>query len=322
MASATLPGPATAKGAQYPPSSTFIQMQPFPQPPQGSHSPVEEQIKLSMPWKYEGYQAISKWMASDDDFFVFRRFESLNADTILWMQDHIARLETELKAMHKLVADSKLEQNLRNDSHRWDEQHMPRRTQIMGELSRQLLHYNQFVDAFSKVRARPRAEKRQVDNVVNWLDRGAIVEEEADFANHASDLISINARTRTPLGRWLEGCRKPHLWRIFREKDRPGLHVKAASTVYSSNQKFDRLTSRTIIVLGLVMLLAPMWWLEFVSSSNIRLGIITGFLCVFISIMSTATINQPFQVVAATAAYAAVLMVFMQIDSNGSYAPT
>lgn len=33
-------------------------------------------------------------------------------------------------------------------------------------------------------------------------------------------------------------------------------------------------------------------------------------------VMSIATNNRPFEVVAATAAYAAVLMVFMQIDGK------
>jgi hypothetical protein len=83
--------------------------------------------------------------------------------------------------------------------------------------------------------------------------------------------------------------------------------------VYSSNEKFERLTTRSIIVTGLIALLTPMWWLEFVSGSQARLGIITGFICAFIFIMSVATHNRPFEVVAATAAYAAVLMVFMQI---------
>lgn len=64
------------------------------------------------------------------------------------------------------------------------------------------------------------------------------------------------------------------------------------------------------------MLLAPMWWLEFVSGSKKRLAIITAFLVVFILAMATATVNRPFEVVAATAAYAAVLMVFMQIDEK------
>jgi hypothetical protein len=85
-------------------------------------------------------------MASDDDFFVFRRFESLNANTILWMQDHISRLEKELAEIHQMVEDSKPTQRLRNDSFRWDATcmhgSMQRRDQIMAELSRQLLHYS------------------------------------------------------------------------------------------------------------------------------------------------------------------------------------
>ena len=64
------------------------------------------------------------------------------------------------------------------------------------------------------------------------------------------------------------------------------------------------------------MLLAPIWWLAFVSDDKKRLGIITAFVCIFISVMATAT-NKPFEAVAATAAYAAVLMVFMQVDPKG-----
>jgi hypothetical protein len=179
-----------------------------------------------------------------------------------------------------------------------------------------LLRIDEFVEAFSKLRTRPRADKRQVDNVNNWLQRGAIAETEAEFATHCSDLISINSRNSAPLGQWLEACRKLHLWRIFRAKNVPDLHIKSPATVYSSNQKFDGLTTTSIIFMGLVMLLAPMWWLEFVSGSESRLKIITGFICVFIVVMSTATIHRPFEVVASTAAYAAVLMVFMQIDGK------
>jgi hypothetical protein len=98
----------------------------------------------------------------------------------------------------------------------------------------------------------------------------------------------------------------------------PDVHIDSDTTVYSSDEKFECFTTRSIILAGLIALLAPMWWLEFVSSSNARLGIITGFICVFISIMSVATTNRPFEVVAATAAYAAVLMVFMQIDGRAT----
>jgi hypothetical protein len=105
---------------------------------------------------------------------------------------------------------------------------------------------------------------------------------------------------------------------MFRAQLVPGHHVESKTTVYSSDEKFERFTTASIIITGLIMLLAPMWWLESTSASKVRLGIITGFICAFISIMSMATNNRPFEVVAATAAYAAVLMVFMQIDGKGS----
>jgi hypothetical protein len=91
--------------------------------------------------------------------------------------------------------------------------------------------------------------------------------------------------------------------------------VDSKSTVYSSDEKFERFTTRSIIIIGLIALLTPMW-LEFVSASKARLGIITSFICAFIFVMSVATHNRPFEVVAATAAYAAVLMVFMQIGGD------
>jgi hypothetical protein len=146
------------------------------------------------------------------------------------------------------------------------------------------------------------------------LKHGAISQSERTFVNKASDLIAINSRIRPPLGQWIEACQSLHLWKVFRAKAVTGLHVESEKTVYSSDSKFEGFTTICIIATGLLMLLAPMWWLEYVSDSVTRLKIITGFLCVFISIMTIATINRPFEVVAATAAYAAVLIVFMQIN--------
>lgn len=66
------------------------------------------------------------------------------------------------------------------------------------------------------------------------------------------------------------------------------------------------------------MLLAPLWWLEYVNQDEKKLGVMTGFICVFVGLMSLGTVNRPGEVVAATAAYAAVLMVFMQVHAQDS----
>jgi hypothetical protein len=90
--------------------------------------------------------------------------------------------------------------------------------------------------------------------------------------------------------------------KLLRAKHNEGVHVRSEATKYSDNERAERFTNAAIILVGLIMMLAPMWWLENVSVSPTRLKFITGFVCVFIVMMTTATINKHFEVVAATAA--------------------
>lgn len=191
--------------------------------------------------------------------------------------------------------------------------------------ARSLQQADKYVEAFSKIRSRPSANERQINNVRNWLSdikggyRQAIdVQETKSYmdSRYAADLISISLRSRPPLGRWLESFQKLQLSKLFRAELIPGKHKESRTTTYSSDTKFENLTNCSIILGGLIMLLTPLWLLEYYSGSKTRLGIITTFVVVFMFTMSTATINRPFEVVAASAAYAAVLMVFMQINPS------
>ncbi|KAF2441987.1 hypothetical protein P171DRAFT_522900 [Karstenula rhodostoma CBS 690.94] len=313
-ASIPLPGPVTEPSSNLPSTSPPISLQHLSP---SSTLTITSQDKRNSAWKYEGYKAFSSWMASEDDFFLFRRFGDLNCRTILWMQDRIKRVEDDLRRLDEWVEKSHPDEKLRNDSFKWDEQHMQQRHAHMEQLSRQLHHYNQFIDSYAKVRARPRADERLIQNVKSWLARGAVAPEESSFIDHTSDLTSIHHRTQPPLGRWLESFGRLHRSRLFRAKRGNDADEKASGTTISSNSRFDFITNTSIILGGLVMLLAPLWWLEYVNDSEKKLAVMTGFICVFVGLMSTATVNRPGEVVAATAAYTAVLMVFMQVDGKG-----
>jgi hypothetical protein len=43
------------------------------------------------PWKYTGYKKYSWFLASDDDFLIFRRFMTLNARVLLLLQDELLK---------------------------------------------------------------------------------------------------------------------------------------------------------------------------------------------------------------------------------------
>lgn len=87
------------------------------------------------------------------------------------------------------------------------------------------------------------------------------------------------------------------------------------STIYSKESRIKRFITCATIVVGLAMLIGPLWLLQYNSKrgQSVRLVIISSFLIGFALLLSVVTVTKPFEVLSATAAYAAVLMVFMQL---------
>lgn len=46
--------------------------------------------KVNIAWQYHGYPALSRWMASSNDFFLLRRFSPLQVRCLLYLQNRIA----------------------------------------------------------------------------------------------------------------------------------------------------------------------------------------------------------------------------------------
>lgn len=59
------------------------------------------------------------------------------------------------------------------------------------------------------------------------------------------------------------------------------------------------------------MLIAPMWILEFLGSGKVKLGVITGFIVVFLGLFSGMTDAKPFETLTATAGL--VILLFYSL---------
>ena len=99
-------------------------------------------------------------------------------------------------------------------------------------------------------------------------------------------------------------------------------NYESNTTIYNKDSLIDKVVTCVTIALGLGMLIGPLWLLQHVSNDpssgsdlSIRLTIITVFVAAFTVFMSILTNAHTFEVLAATAAYSAVLMVFMQLNS-------
>ena len=74
------------------------------------------------PWKYLGYQSFSRFVASDNDFFILRRFGALSAQVILALQDELSCLEHDLEVIEKRQREEDAP-DVHNGSFRQETQH-------------------------------------------------------------------------------------------------------------------------------------------------------------------------------------------------------
>jgi hypothetical protein len=94
------------------------------------------------PWKEIGYRGFSAFLASDNDFLIFRRFGAINARLLLYLQDEIAVLEEELE---ELEADcmAKNAEDIHNGSFR--QEALPERTEMLEALNVKVRQYSKWV---------------------------------------------------------------------------------------------------------------------------------------------------------------------------------
>lgn len=81
--------------------------------PQVLHMATQDSMRSNLPsdyhkkpWKYAGYRDFSSFVASDNNFFILRRFSTLSARVLLALQDELVELEDQLNVIvsHTLLS--------------------------------------------------------------------------------------------------------------------------------------------------------------------------------------------------------------------------
>jgi len=103
------------------------------------HQAYQNPRKTNKPWKTIGYQGFSAFLASDNDFLIFRRFGTLTARILLLLQDEITVLEEELEELEALHS-SPLSTDAHNGSFR--QEVLPDRTKILYDIRLNIIQYS------------------------------------------------------------------------------------------------------------------------------------------------------------------------------------
>ena len=202
------------------------------------------------------------------------------------------------------------------------------------------------------LKSRSKATPFQVGNVRQWLQNAndPILDEEVAFLNEEDDIVPVASTPKAPIRQLIDRFSILNFLRLppcFRERKvrqqcKPTVTNTLANwirkrnerlynadedfemetTVYNKDRFFEMTMTVFTIVIGLAMLIGPLWILQHLSTEpsnlQVRLGVITGFIALFTILTSLFTVAKAFEVLAATAAYGAVLMVFMQFGTYPS----
>ncbi|KAI1170933.1 hypothetical protein F4777DRAFT_567498 [Nemania sp. FL0916] len=270
------------------------------------------------PWKYVGYCGYTRLIASEDDFFILRRFNALSIRIALLLQDEIASLKDELADMDETTS-RKGSQDVHNGSFRQD---LDERNMKLNEIRQRIVNYNKFVLQQAEMKKFQAPRRQVVRSLRIWHenhDNAAILPEERQYLDHKheSDLFSVVQRDKTPLRRFIDNSRWLRTLAIWRLKKQDTVEIEPEVELYSE-KRMNTFASSVIVAFGAILLLAPLWILFALQSPALKLAVITIFITTFLVVLSFAMVTKPFEALGATAAYAAVLMVFLQFGSGSS----
>ncbi|KAK7992357.1 hypothetical protein PG988_001151 [Apiospora saccharicola] len=290
------------------------------------------------PWKYTGYKDLASYMASDQDFFAVRRFDRLHTRAILTLQARIEECEQRLDRLDQRYASPQVmavgrgppeiievpsQGFSQEEQARLDEKHgilskprhinngtvrddMPDRRALVEEYTLLLEKYDRLLLDYFQLRAQKAAPAWNVNNVRNWFTNNprAIMPNESTFPEHEAELLSITSRSGTFARRFFENnviypigkstglfTKAP---RFMTPRDSKNVHI------FSDEATEIVATAGTFFVAAL-MLIAPLWILQAIQNTQLKLGVITIFVVVFLGFLTYATTGRAFERLAATA---------------------
>ncbi|KAJ4026453.1 hypothetical protein NW752_001398 [Fusarium irregulare] len=293
---------------------------------------VEKHAGQTSEQKPLGFAALSSLMASDGDqeLLIFRKFDEISARNLLYMQCEILSIEERLKKCDRKLASSG-EMDLEEAAETWEvmvEQAKDGRKEakemidLIKELRVNMKEYHEALDLQSRI-SRLHPPDRRVFKVAQnelWggpLDgdgrkRNPIVGGKTkDYLDAEHDLVSLKTPVETdPLSRMLRA-----IWPGKEEVSRDGL-----SRITRFNERSIPIAVALInIVVAIVLLVGPITSMSFVNSRPAILGMICAFTVAFALSVGLMTNAKRAEIFAGSAAYAAVLVVFVSNeDLSGS----
>ncbi|KAI0387560.1 hypothetical protein F5Y04DRAFT_286665 [Hypomontagnella monticulosa] len=271
--------------------------------PQGQRAALRHRPRKIESFR-KGYPRLSAFIDSDRNFVMFRCFGRLQARVLLHRQDELAEIESRLE---RIDQEEKTEYFL--SCNRQDPS--VERRALFKEAENKLIEYNRLLGSYYQNIERPVPSEPHIKSVSNWIDgTKPLVETESMFLDDWDDLRS----PRSPAD---HSGMDVFLGNLAAMLNRIGIkhgeHSRSDDQHILLYQRSQILAASRFLttLFGVVSLTVPIVALYSITTMPIRLVFLVLFTTMFSSILCWMTESRNYEILAATAAYSAVMVVFV-----------
>ncbi|KAL3495319.1 hypothetical protein BJX62DRAFT_246055 [Aspergillus germanicus] len=263
----------------------------------------------------EGFANVARWIALDRDSetLIYRGFRELSARNLLYLQCEMLGLEKRLDEQDKVDAASH-DMEVKDAARTWEtlreqfesgNQDAQTGMDLIMRLRGTVKEYHEALLLQSEIVKLKRPNSRVLDTYKHWYQKpfpvvGGIAKTALD---NADDLVALNT---LPEGDYLSTLLRRH-WPATQELSRDGLN-----SIGRFNETSISIAVAVIsICVASLLLIGSIVGLYLVDDDAVRLALIAAFTAVFALSVGLMTNARRAEIFAATAAYAAVLVVFV-----------
>ncbi|KAM0797866.1 hypothetical protein BDR22DRAFT_427517 [Usnea florida] len=291
------------------------------------------QITPSLDDYKSGYGKVAAIEDLDADFLVFRKFGWLHNYALLYLQDELAQQQDELESFDQWEHDKGNPTKL--VSRRLDQSfHKSRRKELVDKLHVTLTRYDELLLRMQKIQAIKRPTQRSQKNISNLiLNTHNLVSDESDWIRHGSDLAALGCGAEygwlnTSLEDALNKISKSMTMKLFRSAEQKLKTGNEEGLRLLSADRLDILLHIVLTIIATVLLLVPVFTLfrlqptcraDIRRKSNYQLLTVFIFTLIFSASCCIFTNARRQEVLTATAAYCAVLVVFLGNTSTAMF---
>ncbi|KAF2666786.1 hypothetical protein BT63DRAFT_427199 [Microthyrium microscopicum] len=275
-----------------------------------------------------GYPSLTRFITSDHDrtTLVFRRFDDLAVRNLLYLQSELAELKKKQESFDEEDRSIKAGREMKGCAMSWlKSQEMAKagdakqqeRVDLAKDIRVKLKEYREallFESTMASIKPPPKRTFEAIRHALYRKDDqnneySILTGSSQDMYSSNDDLVLLNHPGEQDRLTQFMHHYLPVLFTSGRRTD---------DTVYISEKRITRVVSIISIAMAVILLLVAIISLHIVSRPATKIALVAVFMVVFAGSVGLLTTAKRSEIFAATAAYAAVLVVFVSGNLSGS----